>query len=387
MLRNQYFETLTKVINKMSQGYEEQFKNFLRDILDTLKGNLLPEMKQYQDSVKIILCISRGSAISAAIIMTEIVPILINTFSIAPVEYKPTILKAVIDFSESFLRQNNQVNQTNEHDTVLSLCFQSVSDQNENLRKEVFNSFNILAFYLPEDIRKLLYKIISQHIVISDTNAVKNAFNEMLLNLSTHHGNEIEEIVSKVSITDSVSLDIYLTCLCKLATLDRFRGFTINTFIKLMVVNTEFACIVIKHIRNLVDAKQDHAEYLAAFNENNLIGILLEFSLKHISETRIREILSQVAFIIQILLGCQDSLNQRAILDHWMKQLCTGLDTEDSFVILIYGLVLRLNREIEIDWEFIKKFFSLSLNGKDETSRNVAAQLLANIVNKKTLGE
>lgn len=387
-LQQQCLETLTIVVNKMSEGGEAEFKKFVHDVLDTLKGNLLPEMKQYQASIWILLHIARGSQICSSLIITEIAPIMINTFSIAPVQYKPVILNALVNLTKTHLTQIQNLEGIKLLDNVVSVCFQSMLDPNEALRREVFDSFSLLAPYLSEDIRKLLYKIVSTYLVKIENNSVRVAFNNCLLELSKHYQNEMEDVILKVTIGgEAASLDIYLTSLCTLITLDNLRKIIANIFVKYIIENTELACIAIRILNRFLEKEQNKPEYLLVFLEKNLVGILIEFCITHLSNTNVQTILLDVSSSIKILIGCQDSLTQKIILDHWLSQLSNGIEKHESFVLLLDGLVSRLNRDVETDCDLTHKLFKIAVSGQEDRNKRTAEQLLANIINKRDIGE
>lgn len=371
----------------MSYSNEEEFRKFLCDVLDSLKGNLLPEMKQYKSSIKILLHIAQGSQISSDFIVTEISPILVNTVSIASVQYKPIILEALVIFVQTYLTQNKTTDTKKILEPVISLCFQSMADYNDDLRKQVFDSFSVLAQYLPEDVRKILYKAVIKYLVTPETSSVRIAFNNCLLELSKHYGNEVKEFISDVTINDNESLDIYLTSLCNLATLEDFRIILANILVKYINQNADSACIVTKNLNRLLQIEQDNTEHLLVYFEKNFIGILIDFCINHISDVKVQETLLDVAAVIKILIGCQESFSQKIILDHWLNKLATDIETNESFVILLDGLLSRLNRDVQIDYGLIEKLCMLTVNSGNDRNKEVAVQLLANVLSKKDIGK
>lgn len=385
-VKEECLELLSLVVNKISQEKLNKVEILVNDVLRTLKGNLFPEHKHNRDTVKILIHIVKGSESSSTIIISQIIPILLNMFSIAPSNNKVIILKSIVDLMTSYLNHNMKIEQNKELDVVLSLCSQSISDENHNLRSEVFDSISTLAPFLIDDQRKLVCKCVSVYLVTPETESVRNAFNNLLIVLYKYFPDEIEDIISNVSINNPDELDLYLTSLCSLAVWDRIWNTLGNIFINFFNRNIGMSCIVINKITFLIKHEHKYSQFLNFLYEKKIIHILLEFCINN-KDITVYNILPAVSFIIKNIIGCQDSLTQKTTIDCWYKQLTYDLEMGEDNIVLLDGLISWLNKDVEINFDLTDKLYEISIRSENHRNKDISAQLLANIINKKALDD
>lgn len=381
--------TLTTVINKISQSEKENFISVLNNITSTLKGNLLPDSKLFQPSISILFHTALGSQESSLYITKEIVPLLTNTFVIShdPTQ-KATLLKALVQIIKAYLKYCNEKNdvKNNHFHTVPLLCLKASVETDNNLRLTGFESLTDLAEILSVDVRLSLYKHL--HDVIKtepESTDVRISVLNCLKKFSIIYPDEIREhVLYMPKLIDHSFLNLYLNALCAVAHLSYFKEIVTDCLLTYSVDEVALATIAQKNIKYLLKRECNNVGLLEIFIQKKTINKLIEYSLMNISTNNdsIIELFQCTSSILKILIGCQDSNIQNETISCQINVIKSSEHSEELYVLLLDGILSRARKGLLLDSSMLKFLTKTSITNNNIVIRDVSTQLLANLINK-----
>ncbi|KAG5892829.1 hypothetical protein JTB14_032423 [Gonioctena quinquepunctata] len=390
-IKTECLRTLSDVINKISQDDEfEQYKDVLKNIIDTLKGNLLPESKLFGSSAQVLVHAALGSRNASNYVAEEIVPLLMNIYLMAGnPDQKTVMLKALVDMTKCFLKYHKSLdNQDNipELSKVPLLCLESLNNIdcriNINYQEVGFDSLAALAHCLSPEVRSKLYAHLRTSILTIDQPDLRTSMLECLKTMATCYGDELKERVFLDIHSDPRVVDKVLHAQCFLVNLNGYRDFVINSFLT-CITNEEFSSVALKNLRALLDKQVDQRNLSAALIQKGLVDTLIELSSSHSNS---QETLINISKVLKLLIGPQSSETQTKIVDEHLEQLYDKTVSSKINLILLDGMVSTLRKDIQVDYKVLELCLDIAIGQVDEV-RETAVQLLANLINKRSEDE
>lgn len=229
-------KTLEIVINKLSHAADDIFKKILCDITDTLKGNLLPHMKLFIPSCKILYHVAKASKTSADYVVFEVVPMLINTYNITmTTSHQVMVFKNLIDFVRVYIdvHENDDITETEHLKMIPNLCLKAALHKEDEMRSVSFQSLSLLTKSLPTETRKCFYENIRMLLVMQRSDLMNDSFLKCFKAMAQTYSEEIQNYVLKdIKINDLESLKVYLDSLIAIADQEEFTEFVLLVFIE-----------------------------------------------------------------------------------------------------------------------------------------------------------
>lgn len=359
----------------------DKTKEILKNISDTVKGNLLPEAKLFKPSAEVLLFSAKASKLCCIFIINEVMPFLTNTFKIdTKVDNKIKLLNCAVKFCTIYYSFN--IDESEIIKSVHILLLEAILHINDDLRATGFYSAAEIVRFLPSDIRKMIYKKIGEIIIQIGDSPLRKATLYCLKNMATYYADEFRELVlDKIQFENSHSLDLYLNSLCALSEVDSFKEFVVKTLIHHLRDNTN---ISVKHMRTILE--QNDSSLIKLFLENGTIESLINIGLKYSSPTA-TELLINISAVLKIMIGSQNRDIQTQIVDSFLEQIHGFIHESELAVILLNGLVIRLLKDIYIDLRVLDTTINLAISSNSELVREVSIQVFANMLNKRSIGK
>ncbi|KAJ8929696.1 hypothetical protein NQ314_017590 [Rhamnusium bicolor] len=393
-IKNESLRTLTTIINKISQSNEERFTSILKDISITVKGNLLPGSKLFEPSANILLYVALASQECATYMMKEVIPLLTNTFNIiTPSAKKAIILKTVIPFVKAYLNQCNEVNLTEyeELETVPILCLKASMEEESSLKATGFDGLSDLVENLPLPIRMSVYRYLHKIIIIPQEQNVRISVLNCFKNLSTIYQDEINEyVLYKTKINDPCQLDLYLNALNVIANLNYFKDIVSDTLLYYAAENIHLAVVAVKNLKQLLEKESKNIAIIETFLQKRTVKKFVNYAITEdiINRNSNHELLLYIASILKILIGSQRCEIQSNIIKQQLHIIDNFKEkSEEVYVFLLDGLLSRFRKAVPLDHNILDMLTTISLTNKNDLVRDIATQLLANLINKQAEGE
>ncbi|KAJ8911611.1 hypothetical protein NQ315_015945 [Exocentrus adspersus] len=382
--------TLTAVINKVSQCEENYDYAALNNIVTTLKGNLLPNSKLFQPSVDILLHIAAASEQSSIYVLKKIVPLLVNTYSIlSNSSEKVIILKALTQFIKAHIRYGNNLSKSDEFSTVSMICLKACTEIDEELRSTGFDSIANLAELLPEDTRIVLYKCLQNIIMKPEPAYVRVSILKCLKTFSNHYPAEINNnVLQKAKIGDKTSLNLYLNSICSIAGIKYFRDIVTDSLINYDVCDIELSIVSLKNMEQLLKETYD-VELLQVLLQKQAVNKLVEYALKTMHyDNDYTELLVYISNVLKMVIGPQDYEIQSNLINYQTNRIDSCRErSEELYMFLMDGLTSRVRKGLSPDCKIIVLFTKISITNSNSLIRDVSVQLLANLINKYPEGD
>ncbi|CAH1154680.1 unnamed protein product [Phaedon cochleariae] len=369
-------ETMTATINKIS-SQADACEDISRNIVDTLKANLIPDSRFYQPSEDILYHVALASENSSKCVAKEIVPVLANMYVItSTMDKKLFTLRTLVKITKAYLKYHTSLN-TQEIPDIAKVPILCVEAMNSNgiSRKIGCDSLTAMVQNLPQEVRLKLYQYLRTGIHSPSENAdLKKSELECLKNLASHYPSEVKLNVFE---EDSKNSSI-LNSLTILVNLKEFRDFVIEHFINFLQ-NVETIPFTLDSMKDLLEREQSNKELIQAFLDKNLLDILIALALRE----DLTATLPNVSRILKLLIGPLDVSLQNEILERHLKVVYEKSARCHIYLIVLDGLVSALRRDIQVCYEVLELALEISLLSQDGDVQKVAVQLLANLINKR----
>lgn len=381
--------TFTAIMGTLSNCPENNFRSIVQNILDTIQGNLLPEGKLFDPSMKIVLSLIKSSKISALMICKHIVPLLINTYNITNVSRQQTIL---LDRLALMMAANTNVEEeiTKEMRTIPLLCLNGAKHESKDVRSCSFKSLGKLIKHLDDSTRTILYNNL-QVLLIRDLpmHEELSSLFDCFDSLAENYPDEVEtNVLNCIEATSIVEIENYLTIFAKLLHIKHFYNASLQKLLDACIGKLDSRCKVIatndivnisKFALNLI-SKCENID--GAYN-NDFIGSLVNWSLdnKLINAEDDKNYCENLNYVLYNISERKNSDELRCILNAIINNYQETRNM--SLVIVFNGLTCKRKPEDNlIDDNLIGIVQDVSLNTNDEYLRELSAKLLGNILNK-----
>ncbi|XP_050507630.1 MMS19 nucleotide excision repair protein homolog [Diabrotica virgifera virgifera] len=382
-IRQECLTTLTIIISKISEGRTDEFLDVLQNILDTLKGNLLPDSKLFEKSSQILLYVVAGSEHACNYIIKEVVPILTNIYSMTAYNnQKSIIVQTLVEFAKHTIKFNKTlyVREVPELLKIPSLCLE-ILNYDHNSRRVGFDCLTVLVPHLAVETRLEVYTALQTAMFNNETPETRNSYLTCLKSAAIAFPTEVKtNILQKVNCEPQL-MDSLLSSLTVLVNVKEFKDYVINTFVEALK-KMELSSIAIKNLKCLVQRfkEQNNTRLLKELITYNILDILVELVLTR--NCTVNEV-SDVSKILKVLISPQATDLQIAIYDKYFESIFDKISYCDLNMVIMDGLVSTLRQDVKVDYKLLDICRAFSIEGQNDIVRSTACELLANLVNKK----
>lgn len=380
-------QTLQAVIKKLSNGQLYVFNNILKDISDTLIGNILPDAKLFEPSIKLLLHIALASRESSQFITKEVVPIIVNTYNITESpSQKCKLLEPLTGFLMASTIHGFNIADSKELNTVPLLCLKASIDESLDLKTVGYNSLSKIIKLLPLDVRKAVYNNMMLLLV------TRVDFRQSLVRcfkfIAREYSDEVNAyIIDKIKYADEIALDLYLDALCEIVDLENFTSIIVKKMATLAFEGNQINHIVLNNIKKMLEKYEDN-ENVQKYTQEQILDKLISIiiMIKDNIEDDV-DILLTINIVFKLLIGNCAREKQQQILETYIESVGPLKDKcPKIFITLLNGLLIRLKQNLGIDNKIIFELVELSYH-QSAFIRDHSVQLLANIINKVTDGK
>lgn len=387
-LESACLETLKFYIAKLSTGEENPFRIHLTDIIDTIKGNLLPDAKLFDIISKIILNITQSCQAAARITATEVLPIVSNTYSITKTpSHQVKLLRVLVSFSiilKDLFGENDGFN-LEELQQIPVLCVAALNHLDSDMKITAWNSIGVI------ELSDVLKQCVFENIRVNLTLNLEAPLREVLLvcfkTLAIKYPDEIEnEVIRKVQINDGVVLKYFLEALARISAHKQFIRIVFPIIMQYCWENEVEAEIAFFYLRDVLEKQETNADITTFLIENlDAIRNIINWTLQISNTEQKRELLDNISVVLKILVGSLNKQQQESLLTTEVNQIILKYKETQNvvYVVLLNGLLLRLHAEVVVNNETVETVFQMIFQSyPSDYINDIAVQVFANILNK-----
>ncbi|XP_025830552.1 MMS19 nucleotide excision repair protein homolog [Agrilus planipennis] len=393
---NKCLETLTHVVNKLSQSATttDCFVQTVEDITDTVKGNLRPDTRLFQPSVKILLYLAKASEKSVDYVIKNVLPQLVNTYNITSTPlHQSFLLESMVDFTKVYVEVtgNIDIKGTKELSFIPNLCLKASIHEDPNIRKVGLDSIGEIAESIPKYLRENVYTNLKIHLTVNQHEKTRESAIKCFKNYCKLFPLEVEqEILDKISTSDNTSLDLFLDALCEVGSNAKLTEKILKIFINSCTNCNDLIrfSVVLKNLKKfLLLSGGNESIYAFLLSDGGLINFIIDLLCRKFDETSVQKfetLLKNVIDVLENIVAAQDTEVQRAILEKYLNPaIVTFRDTKNSvYVILFHGLLCRLKKDLAGDYGLIGDLCEATLQTDNDFVFEFGARLIANLINK-----
>lgn len=389
------FDTLSAFINKLSKSDERFFKDFLKNITDTTKGNLLPDSKLFEASARILIHIAKASKPSATFIVKEIVPILSNTYSITKTPaHKVKLFKTLVSFYKVYVDVNPE-EEIQELSEIPTICADALCCGDLELQAAGANSIALIAKSLPCVIREFVYNKLKVLLLQPEENELRNALLLCFKALAEYYPEEVQQnILNGLTPSDLEALTLYLDALGYIACLQRLQDNVLPVLTSYCFKHTDEANVAFSCLKIVVTNEQCDDFIISYLNDklnfiHNAVSWIFE-NLKMIGVIQNQKLLENIDCIFMSLIGNLSETKQNEIVQPEVERILHLFKQTDNFVliVLLNGLLVRMRTNIVLCNRIVEDLLKISLRHCNAVFvHDTSVQFLANILNKTSDGE
>lgn len=391
-------KSLEVVITKLSQSPENVFQSILSDITDTVKGNLMPNLKLFTPSCKILKHTAKGSKASARYITIEVMPIFKNTYKITETpSHQVVVFKNIIDFTKIYIdvNHNDDITDVQELSLVPNLCLQAIIQKEEELQAIGFWGISIIPKSLTFEQRNCLYDNFSVLLINPTPVIVRAAVLKCFKIISQIYVTELHQhVLNKINITSNATLILYFDALRNIADQEEFTTYVLATFVKSCIQNIDTSEIAVDNLKKLLESCNNNPSiYNYLMEQEQVIYKLIDWIISSldiidVNINRHETLLENISLICKLLIEKENANNQNAIINAKMDNVI-GLYKKNNnpvLMVVLDGLLTSLHQEVEIKYDIVDYLLDISLKSKAKFLQSTSLQLLANLINKAPNG-
>ncbi|CAH0553764.1 unnamed protein product [Brassicogethes aeneus] len=384
-LEKSCIETLNAFIQKLSKGDSATFTNILRDIFDTMAGNLLPGAKYFEVSCKLLIHVAIASKESAVFMVKNVVPILTNSYNIATIPaQKASLLGPLVGFMQAYGHYNTMSHLKETHEIVV-VCVKSSIEEDLTLKRAGFESLTRIAKYLPPDSRRTTYENLAILLLKPDFKS-RDCVLQCFKTLCEIYPEETtSQILDKLAVTNDVTLDLYLDSWCKIVDIEYFTKTTVEKLTQFAFKNNALNIVPLTYVKTLLE-EHEHSPEVIKLIHNNIFDSLIEITLtpnETIDENA--ELLCVINKILRILIGNLSSNTQITVVGNLLGSIRSVKNkSENVYILLLDGILTRLKRDGHLHYEktIISDLIEVYFKNPSGFIQQYSSNLLANIINK-----
>ncbi|KAK5650756.1 hypothetical protein RI129_001785 [Pyrocoelia pectoralis] len=384
-------DTFVIVMNKLSQNPDNVYKPILSDIVDTLKGNLVPNTKLFIPSCKMLHHLCKSSKTAATFVIAEIVPLMVNTFHITLTpSHQILILNNLVHFVRIYtdIYENADISGNLPLSQVTCLCLKASLENDLDLRAGGLHCTSIITNSLPSDIRKCFYENMCSLLISEQPDLVRFPLLKTFKSLAESHGDEVQMyVLNQISINNNGELYRYLRSLSTIVEMEKFTEDILATFFKYCQANFDVALIGIDCLRQLLEEYAGNTRIQCYLGETlQLVPNLLDFVLNYlniIDYPNHKQLLGDISTISKIILRHQSGETQIGLASKCDKVISSYRSGQNvGLVIVMDGLVSCLRRDVKLQLYIVPDLLDVAMKCPYDFIATIACQLLANILNK-----
>lgn len=370
--------TLKTIIKKIS--LDPILQETLKDICDTVKGNLLPDSKLFDCSTKFVFAIAEASEQSSSFVCQEIAPILLNLYKITKnVKHKTAYLIILVNLFHIFHRYHEKTDVL-ELKSVPTLCLKvCIEEQDGGYKIAALESLGRISKFLPLDVRICLYDNFRLLLITPFENNIRNTILTSLKQISLNFPEEVtSQLLKKIIIDDNpATLRLYFEVLTTLAPSDNFTNYTIDTLLDYM---SNEPSLVIKSLKKLLETNVHHETIQSELIDRNIVAKLIDFTLNQSDDSKIPlEVLLEINAILKYIMTHLDEIKQiEVVREHFDK--ITQNHERISYIFVLEGLLNRLRQNFTPAYQILDILTEKALKG--DLIGNISCQLVSNLINK-----
>lgn len=391
------FDTLSAFICKLSQGDERFFKEFLKNITDTTKGNLLPDGRLFETSARILIHIAKASKRSARFVVKEIVPILTNTYNITKTPaHKVKLFKALVGFFKAYSDVNpGDIMEIPELSEIPTICADTLSCGDLELQTAGVNSLALITYSIPRTIREFVYAKLNVLLLQPQESNLRNALLLCIKALAECYPEEVQQnVLNRMTPTDRLSLYLYLDALGNIACLRQFQNSILPILTNYCLKNTDEADVAFSCIKTVLTKEQCDDLIVSYLNDKlNFIHSATSWvfeNLHNIDVVQNQKLLENIGCIFMSLIGNLSETKQNEIVQPEAERILHLFKQTDSFIliVLLNGLLVRIRNNVVPCNTIVEDLLRISLKHSSISFiHDTSVQFLANILNKTSDGE
>lgn len=376
-------ETLKAYLKKLSTGDENSFKLHLKDIIDTIKGNLLPDAKLFETTSKIILNITQASEATARVTAKEILPILTNTYNITKTPaHQVKLLRVLVCFFIILKDIFPDGFHLDELQQIPLLSVESLNHADVEMKITAWNSVGVIE--LSEVLKACVFEIIRVNLTQNLELPLREAFLTCFKTLAIKYPEEIEnEVIRKIEISNVVNLKCFLEALARISTHKQLMRVVFPIIMRHCLGNLDEAAEGFICLRDILEAQENSDIPIYLIENLNAITSVINWVLNVNNEKR--ELLENISVVLKILVGSLNVQQQEQLLTTEITQIVLKYKETQNIIhiVLLNGLLLRFHGQVVVNNEIIETIFLIAFTKNyPEYINDMSVQLFANILNK-----
>lgn len=374
-------DTLSAYIAKLSTGDETPFKLHVKDVIDTLKGNLLPDAKLFEITSKVLLQITNATQAAADLTRKEILPILTNTYNITKTStHQVKLLKVLVSFAKIL----NDVfgGNVEEQEQICILTVAALTHNDVELKITAWKSIEVIE--LPESLKQCVFVNMKNSITQPLEAKLREALLVCFKTLAVKYPDNIKsDVIEKVEINNLVALHFFLEALGRITTYKQFVKTVFPIFMRYCLGSVEEAEIAFACLNMVLEKNSEVVTYL---NENEeAIKQIAKWIFQNEIIVEKRKLLESVSGVLKFLVASLGKQSQENLLVAEVDQIIQRNKEKPNViqVVLLNGLLLRLHPDINVSREISDAVFALAFDSHSlDYINEICVQLFANILNK-----
>lgn len=392
------FDTLPAFISKLSHGDERFFKDFLKNITDTTKGNLLPDSRLFEASARILIHVAKASKPSASFIVEEIMPIISNTYSITKTPaHRLKLYKALVSFFKAYVDVNpgENITKIQELREIPTICADTLCSGDLELQIAGVNSLALITNSLPNVIREFVYGKLKVLLLKPEENRLREALLLFFKALAIQYPEEVQKnVINEMTPNDLMSLYLYLDALGYIACLRQFYDSILPILTSHCLKNTQEADVALSCLKTILN-KNECDDFIVSYLIEKLdvihnVTSWVFDNLQTIDVDQNQKLLENISSIFMSLIGDLSETKQNEIVQPEVERILRLFKQTDNFVliVLLNGLLVRIRNIVALDNIIVENLLTISLKPCDiPFVPGMSVQFLANILNKTSDGE
>ncbi|XP_022919595.2 MMS19 nucleotide excision repair protein homolog [Onthophagus taurus] len=357
--------------------------NLIRSMIDNVKGNLTPDSKLFEPSLKIILESASASEMVLEQILKNITPLWIDFYKLTPnVDYKTIILDVLSDLSVINFKSEVRISTCQ----IFELLLTALMAGNLNLKLESLKCFKKIAQFCPDNVRKVLFE--SFNVLLNEIDIDKEVLMDCFKEYAKFYPEETKNLIISLK---TGKVDVYLNVL----------GGVLNIKELLLVSVEELCSFTLINDKEISKIGLNIFQKALCESENNGLGNYLNqinfplkltnwFLIDYLSEENDQnhqydaDLMDNLWMILFKIVSKLDKYEQIKV----SKEIFDVIQLkriEDVFVIY-FGILIGLE-EVQInDENFFKSILKVAVQTENNYVNEILSKLIGNLVNKSQNG-
>lgn len=378
-LESACLDSLSSYIAKLSTGDENTFRHHLKDITDTLKGNLFPEAKLFEITCKILLHITEASQSAARLTAKEILPILTNTYNITKTPaHHVKIFKVLVDFAKIL---NGIYDENEELQHIPALVVGALVHGDSEMKIAAWNSIGVVK--LSENLKQCVFENIRNNIMKPLPVELREALLVCFQILAIKYPVEIKcEIIEKIELNNGVALQLFIEAIGRISTHKPFIEIVFPIIIRYCLGCVGEAEVAFSCLCDILEKQEGNRDVMTYLIESlDAIKQMIKWAVQNEIADK-QNLLENVSITFKILVGSLNAQQQEELVATEINEILKQYKVRPNtiHIVLLNGLLLRLHQDVNVGNEVIDTIFAETFGS--HYINDMLVQLLANVLNK-----